>query len=238
MRSRIPFFAFVALVCLGCGKSNKDVINEYRPKIDARRETLAQINRKLPAAGVGVDSGRLKLNPLPVFDNKGRQFNAAVLSVEQLADADAKPAYDLIISGPLLDCLLWTGPKNPMASSALSASAGKDFTRQFEDALDCRYLVIYRTLDHKPPVVLSEKNYQAGTLTLEVFLADMESKEVLSAFRVSARSAPVIEYTFKEGEDRIRAAEGWAQSSLTTDARKQLAQALAERTGGTFVFDP
>ncbi len=60
----------------------------------------------------------------------------------------------------------------------------------------------------------------------------------LSAFRLSARSAPIIEYVFKEGEDRTRAAESWARSSLTMDARKQLAQALLERTGGTFVFDP
>src|SRR5262249_34255277 len=144
----------------------------------------------------------------------------------------------LILSGTLLDCLLWTGPKNPMAPSVLSQSAGKDFARNFEDALACRYVVVYRALDYQKPVVLSEQSYRPGTVTLEVFVADLESKEVLTSFRIAARSAPIIEYAFKEGEDRTRAAEGWAHSSLTSDARKQLAEALRERTSGTFVFDP
>jgi hypothetical protein len=238
MKARLLTAALVAAVCAGCGKSNQDVIQEYRPKIDAKREELRQLSQRLPPPSASLDKGRLKLDPLPVFDAKGRRYNTVFLGVEQLADADAKPEYDLIVSGPLLDCLRWTGPKNPMVESALSRSADKDFPKRFDDALACRYAVVYRMLDYKPPVVLGETSYQAGTLALEVLFADLGSKEVLATLRLSARSAPVVEYTFKEGEDRTRAAERWAHSSLTMDARKQLAQALADRTGGTFVLDP
>jgi hypothetical protein len=238
MTRRVLWVACLSIACAGCGKTNKDIIIENRPRVDAKREQLRLIGQKLPAPGTGVDKGRLNLSPLPVFDKKKREYNTDFLGVEQLADADAKPAYDLILSGPLVDCLLWTGPKNPMSSSALTQSASKDFARAFDEAVACRYAVAYRTLDHKKPVVVSEKSYHAGTLTLEVFVTDLEAKELLSTFRISARSAPIVEYVFKEGEDRTRAAEAWARSSLTMDARKQLAQALTERTGGTFVFDP
>src|SRR5262245_43711073 len=182
MRSRVITVAFVAAVCVGCGKTNKDIIDEYRPKIDAKREQLRLIGQKLPAPGAGVDRGRPNLNPLPVFDKKAREYNTEFLGVEQLTDPDAKPACDLILSATLLDCLLWTGPKNPMAPSVLSQSAGKDFARNFEDALACRYAIVYRALDYQKPVVLSEKSYRAGTVTLEVFVADLESKEVLTFF--------------------------------------------------------
>ncbi len=133
------------LVIIPAWLARRDIINDSHPKIDTRREDLRQLARKLPPPGTGIDRGRLRLEPLPVFDRKGRAFNTAFLAAEQLTDADVRPAYDLILSGPLLDCLLWTGPKNPMAPSALSATAGKDFSKQSEDALACRYVVVYRT---------------------------------------------------------------------------------------------
>jgi hypothetical protein len=222
------------VACLGCGKTKQDVIDEYRGKMTPKREQLQALAPKL--AGV-ADKGRLNLSPVPAYDRKNDTGNTEFVGVEQLQDPDATPAYDLYLSGKLLMCLQWTGPKNPMSASALDDSAGS-LPRDFEDALATRYVVVLRTLDYQKPVVLGENSYKPGSLTMEGYLADLDKKEVLTSFRVSARSDDVVDYVYKEGEDRTKAAEEWAKSTLSKNVRKEIARALTERTGGTFVLDP
>jgi hypothetical protein len=123
-----------------------------------------------------------------------------------------------------------------MAESARRSRAST-LAKDFDEALAYRYLGILRTLDYQKPAI-EGKTFRGGALEVEVLLVDLQSKQILTAFRVSARPDSKVTVTFKEGENREARAEEYVRSTLWVNARKQIAQGLAERTGGTFAFDP
>jgi hypothetical protein len=159
---------------------------------------------------------------------------------DQLLDPDIESKdqkrLDLLLSGDLLLGMKWTGPKNPMAASAMDNSAG-NLEETLKKALAYRYLIVLRPATFVAPVAVSESAYKPGTADIEALIVDLESNKVVSASRFTASSSDTVSYSYKQGESKESRLEAFAYSTLYTDARQKLEKLLAEMTGGEFVFE-
>jgi hypothetical protein len=225
------------VVAWGCGESSQDVINRNKDRFAAKRkefQEIAALLRGQKADGAGVEPAAIE--PKPIYDAKDKKFNTEIVMFEQLEDPDGKPAFDLRLSGNLLLCIQWTGPKNPMSESALRERAGQ-MTPWFDEAIGYRYLVVHRTAEYRPAQAQDAKNFRGGAVRLEGFVVDMNSKSVLATYTVSARSDSSVEYFHKHGEDPVSQLEAFAHSTLWTNARAEVGNALRVATGGTIILD-
>lgn len=234
---------FLTLAVIGCGPTNQNVIDQYKPHFETKRAQFKKIAGLLPAVGsVKKNSGHTQLEPKPHSDRVGKESNTEILMVEQLADPDillrSPEEVDLLLSGDLLTCMRWTGPKNPMAESVRRQSAANlCSSAEFDRILAYSYLVVLRVVNYRKPEVLTLKTYIEGTVELEGFLVDLRSDKIVASFHVKAQSDPKVDYQVMGKEDPVRKAEGFAYSTLWVNARKKVAEALVEMTGGTFATE-
>lgn len=226
-RSRFLLLAGV-LVLGGCGETNQQVIDRYRPQMEAVGVRLKAIHGRLPATLAPLEA---KLNPAPVFaKDKG---NTEILAEEQLLDVHAAPAFELNLSPRLRTCLMWTGPKNPMAASAL-ARRDKQFEKNFQRALEARYLVALRT--RAGSLHVDEKTFSGGAASLEAFVVDLKTDQLVAATAAEAAPEARITYSTRPGENKQERAAAAVHSSTWENLRDDLAKKLGTATGGTFDF--
>ena len=236
MRSTIKYLPLVALLVLAaCGQNAGDVIASFKPRMDDMRARLQGVIAALPQPGVAVSSSMSVADPKPVHDVATGTFNTAFLSAEEITSGD-KPAFDLALTSDLGFTLAWTGPKNPMAASAMSGAI-EGLDKQFESALATPYAVIYRTVSYVPPKATDATNFDGGDLDMEAFLVRTANATSVASCRIQAQSAQEVSYSYKKGDDQIAKLEAFAASTLYQDARRKLAACLTEQTGGTFMYD-
>jgi hypothetical protein len=225
---------------MSSGPTNQQVIEEYKPKFVAKRGQLKKIAANVPPLGsVTKNEGRQDLNPRPVHNRQTREYNTEIMMAEHLTDPDAKlqpERFELHGGWHLRDALLWTGPKNPMAESALRAS-GTGLREDLEKALATNYLVVIRTVRYDRPVAIDTRRYRGGNLDLEGFVFDLRNDNPLGSFRISARPNNLVDYVYRKGEDQMQQAENFIHSTMWSNARKEAVQALSQVTGGVFNFD-
>lgn len=122
-------------------ETNDEVLARFRPRFQAMRVRLKEIHAALPGKGKGP--GSRKLEPAPAFSER-RWSNAEIVSAEELLSPEAGARERLAPSGYLMLGLRWTGSNNPMAPYIRARRAGGTAER-LEDALQTRYLAVYRT---------------------------------------------------------------------------------------------
>ena len=238
---------------VGCGKSNQEVIDEYRDRFEQKRTQLAEIAKKLPPKGsVAANSCTTPPDPKPVFRKKSfiapeqqAQNNTDVVMAAQLENPDVNlrldNAWDLLLSDSLVVTLQWTGPQSPL--SATGNTATDEFRQNFERALGLRYLVVGRVAEDVAPQILDEKTFVPGHIRLEGFVVDLKSNQVICSLVATAESDTSIGYQYKKREDGSNAenplerAAAAAHSNLWENVRMRLIDALAATTGGTFEID-
>ena len=224
----------LALVTAGCGKSNGDVIKENRAAFEAKRAELVSIFDALPQPGAPATPAA-KLDPPLTYDKKGETGNFDILAAEQLRDPDAEPALDLLLSSALLRCLQWTGPKNPMAASALGNN-GESMAREMKHALGLRYLGVVRVTKFEKPVVSGER-FTGGNLAADVFVVDLPSKKVVASGSFAVQPSDTVQFQYKKGEDPDEAAKRFIKSTVWVAARAQVKVLIEASTGATLTFD-
>lgn len=236
MRGLKVLLGFMALLMVAaCGETAGDTIEANRPKMEEIRTALRAALANLPPVGVvqtSPSSGGL--DPKPTYDLKSGTINTAFLSVEELEDG-SRPEFDLTLDSDLARTLAWTGPKNPMAESALSSAS--EIGDDFEAALKTPYAVIYRPASYVKPVADSATSYAGGTLDLEAFVVRIDTAKTVAICRIQAAPSNEVSYSYREGEDPKARLEAFASSTMWDDARAKLSRCLADQTGGTFVFD-
>jgi len=221
----------LALVLLfGCGETRREVIDRYRPRMDAMRQKLAALHEKLPAELTPLAR---ELDPKPVYDEETRTGNADFLTEEELLDVYAKPPFDLTLSVGLKNCLGWTGSSNPMAESALGERDGT-FEADFESALATRYLVVLRSRAEE--ISFQGGVFSGGDASIDAFVIDLGTEELVAAARVSASPEGQVSYLVYSGENVDRRGEAAVHSSTWSNLRPQLGEALEKATGGSFKF--
>jgi hypothetical protein len=212
---------------------------EYGPKYAARREQLKKIAELLPAKGsVKGNTPAKSLDPLPVYDEKQESYNVEIAMHEQLLDPDvelgSKKEVDLLLYKANL--ILNMQILGPRSKTSVSGRLDEKVLRRYEDALKLPYLVVLRPLVYVRPLYFSREKYTPGFVELEGFVVDLRKDAVVASFRASGKSADRTTVAFRPGESEKESVESAAYSTLWEDARKSVAKALAEVTGGTFEF--
>jgi hypothetical protein len=237
--ARVCTFA-LAVMCTGCGETNRQLFKRYENQFAEKRQQFKQIAQMLPAPGSLKGATAANLSPPPVYNAKSNSYNTEIVMYDQLLDPDIESRghnrLDLLLSGDLLRCVLWTGPKDPMNESVLDGRAG-DMEQTLKKVLGFRYLVVLRPVNIVAPVAVNESTYKPGMADIEGVIVDMESNKVAAALRFTAHSASQVEYSYKEGQSCRGQLEEFAYSSLCTDARQKLGPLLEQTTGGQFVLE-
>jgi hypothetical protein len=239
MITLLVFGLTFSLALAGCGgQTNQQVIDQYKPQFTQLRADLRSLAETL--SDLSKEKRVVQpLDPRPVYTAGAKEIqNTDILMFEHLLDPDvdlrANNQLDLTLSNFLLQYLRWTGPKNPMAASALKAGAPKERASEFEQALKIRYLGIAALLEYDPPVALSETAFTGGQAEILGFLVDKDSRTVLCAFRISASSNQEISYTYEEGDSKTQALERFAYSTLWSNARTAFVEKMSQMCDGDF----
>lgn len=226
--------AVLTLLLAACGKTNAAAIEELKPRYEPIRKSLASLSGRLSDAAVEV--------PLEgvVFDEGNDAVGTVTfLMPEQLKDPDLyvrrdDEAYvkhfDPIAGGDLLFCLQWTGPRNPMAESALSARNGDSLKTKCERAAaETKYVVVVETVSSVVPTLVSDGQFVGGSADLRVTVFDFATQRVASRFEVHGQPDQVVNVRVKPGESKAVEAALSVHSSMWVDARKKLFDGLKQR---------
>jgi hypothetical protein len=205
-----------------CAETNIHAIERLRPRGQAVREKLARVVETLPppASLMGQTLPTSPMVPRFVLDFRHKQFSADVLMEEQARNPDANMdgRLDLMLSPHLLDCLLWTGPKNPLVEESWDDSTG--LGPECERAFVTRWLVIVRTLSYELPVRVS----------LEVFVVDFGTEHMVARFPLELVSRHLRRDALSSEALRQNRSEAFVA------ARCELERRLSELSGATVDF--
>ena len=174
------FLLVILIFQIGCGPKTSDVLKKYEGDFKKKREQFQSIAKSLPAQG-NLNNNCPAMNPTIEFNEKTKQFNTEMVMFEELSDPDAKPKMNITTNSELLNGIRWTGPKNPMASSAMDGRAG-DLEDRLKAALAYRYLVVGRVTNLTEPVARDEKTYTGGKASVETFIVDLTNNQPLCSF--------------------------------------------------------
>jgi len=145
-------------------------------------------------------------------------------------DAAYVKRFDPIAGGELLFCLNWTGPKNPMGESAMSARNGAALRANCERvATQTKYVVVVETVSSVVPTLVTDGQFVGGAAELRVTVLELATQKVESRFEAHGQPDQVIKYAVKPGESKAVEAALAVHSSMWVDARKKLFDALTQR---------
>ena len=200
--TRVCALALV-VVCMGCrGETHRQLFKRYENQFAEKRQQFKNIAQMLPSPESLKGATAANLSPKPVYDAKSNSYNTEIMMYDQLLDPDIQSQdhnrLDLLLSGDLLRCVQWTGPKNPMSESALDESAG-DMEQTLKKALGFRYLVVLRPANFVAPAAVNESTYKPGMADIEGFVVDMESNSNLQITCALVEHARVIAIFHKSG---------------------------------------
>jgi hypothetical protein len=220
------------------------MFQRYEPQFNERRRQFKKVAGVLPAPGSVKETSPAALSPKPAYDSKNSESsNTEIVMYDQLLDpdnrSDDKSTLNLLLSGNLLTCMRWTGPKNPMSASGLDKN-NPQMEQTLKQALSERYLVVLRPVNFVAPVATDESTFKPGMADIEGFVVDLPDQKVAGSFRYTAQSADKVQYSSKKADNsatRQSQLEKFAYSSLYEDARKKLKPLLEQTTGGSFAFN-
>lgn len=230
MKALLPWFVLPVLLLTSCGETFVEVAGRHQPGLEALRADMTKLS-ELVAANPGEMALAAPLDPPPVFKkDKMEGTNTVLLVYERLADPTKtfgdKELLELFFSNDLENLIIWSTDEDKVFEG---------YEKDLQSALSLRYLVAYKTLDLKEPLVDAKLNYTIGGARLGIYVYDRETDALVCSFPVAALSSETVEYQYRQdGSDQVSAANSWAHSSLWENLRKAILPALAEKTGGTF----
>jgi hypothetical protein len=214
-----------------------EVVIEFKPQFDSLRADLQAIAAALPETASSQQVTQT-LDPAPDYnanDYDGIR-NTDIVMFAHLLDPEAdlrdNNQLDLGLSRYVVKYLQWTGPD----AFTSDKRASDKFIAGFEQALNIRYLGVARVGLYDPPVAVSADSFDGGYAEVGGFLIDMQSREILCSFSIAARPNKTVNYTYKEGEDPVKALEEFAHSTLWENARTAFIESMGEMCGGSFVL--
>ncbi len=224
----------MAMLLAGCGKTNAAAIEELKPQFSVVRKNLAAL-----AGHLADPSADAPLKGLVFAEANNDVGTVTILMPEQLNDPDVEfrrddaayvKRFDPIAGGQLLFCLNWTGPKNPMGESAMSARNGATLKTECERAAtQTKYVVVVETVSSVVPTLVTDGQFVGGAADLRVTVLEFATQKVLSRFEVHGQPDQVIKYAVKPGESKAVEAALAVHSSMWVDARKKLFDGLTQR---------
>lgn len=217
-------FAVVLVLMAGCGKSPEAIVDEHRTAIEQIEAKLLQIKDKIPPKAEAIQAN---LQPKLILDEESPSHNCETLMVGALQGD--KPLIDLMLTSNLSTSLYWV-------KQAPSGGDVEFMTRVMKGASSARYLVVHRIDESQLPVAVSDSEFVGGPVRVDGFVFDLESLTIVAAYVVEAIPAEQVEYHVKTNESAKDRLQAFAQSSVWTNAREKIAEAIRTSTGGEVKF--
>jgi hypothetical protein len=252
----------VILLCFLCGCRSPQVVengpsaqqvqqwvDSCRPRADELREKIRKIQSAIPKSGpLPRKKAAPDFSTTPMYNDETGQYsssNTAIVPEEELSDFNAQNQFDLQFDYHLRKVMQVT------ASKEVNDFIESDFPSYCEQVAKLQYLVVIRTEE----VTLPERTFQvvpqktdpgdffasprppasgfkSGKAKLRAFVADLPSGNILADVSVLGASSKRLEVP----EDKMITVEAYLRNDLQRNTRSKLADALAEKTGGTFTM--
>lgn len=214
------FVLLLLAVSVGCGKSTEAVIEEYRPAIDHLRGQLKLIQDKIPLTAENVTA---ELSPKLILNEESPAHNCETIMVSALQGD--KGAIDLMLTTNLSTTLYW-------ANQAPSGGDLAFMKRVMDGATKAKYLIVHRIDESQLPIAVSEQEFVAAPVRVDGFVFELDTLTIVASYVVEAIPAEQVSYTFKQNESAKDRLQAFAQSSVWSDARVKIAEAIVNSTGG------
>lgn len=212
--------ALVALGLLaGCGSSGPD--EEVVRAVSTRRAMLAGLASTLPAPSTAPGAPLASIAPAIDFREDSRESNnVELLMFDQLsnpAESRSQPErFDAMLGGDLLHCL------RASAGSAVWPLADGVCER----ALARPWTVVLRVVRYQPPVAIDDDTYGPGLVVIEGLVLESASGAQRGRFLVQAEPASTVTATLREDRSRRESITAFAHSTLWSNARRAVRDAL------------
>jgi hypothetical protein len=161
----------------------EEVFNRYADRIDLMEDRFRRISSLLPQAG-SVRQTRVsgELDPVPIYDGARNVFNTEIISASRLREPIQRETEDELYLGQHLSLLIYWRHQPPFITDD---KASRHMAKDIEQALGCRYLVVYRSA----PLAAEFRQRTDGDqpVAVEAFLFDLESTERKCDVLVMAR---------------------------------------------------
>jgi|GEM_PF-3299855 hypothetical protein len=211
---------FLLVVVVGCGTSPESLIDEYRPAIEKMREKLKLIQDKIPQTAENVTA---ELSPKLILNEESPDHNCETIMYSALQGE--KGAIDLMLTTNLSTTLYW-------ANQAPSGGDQAFMKRVMDGATKAKYLIVHRIDEGQLPIAVSEQEFVAAPVRVDGFVFELDTLTIVASYVVEAIPADQVSYSFKHTESAKDRLQAFAQSSVWSDARVKIAEAIVNSTGG------
>jgi hypothetical protein len=224
------------------GETVREVNARYAPKFEPIKAKFREIAAALPPKGsITTRKTAGALTPAPVFHKEDRAANNTELLVyEQLLDPSvdlkAKKEFDLIFTGDIVFALRQINPPAGAGFMNPDQRASSAVIANYERGLATRYLAVARPVHYVAPRALDKKTFFPGRLDVELFLVDLNTRDILAWDRIEAKTAATTSAYFRPGHDDLKEVEQSAHSTMWVEAVDKIGASLREISGGTFVL--
>jgi len=229
--SSVLLAASASLLLVSCGETFIEVAARHQSDLEKLRADLTKLG-ELVAANPTAKEPASPLDPAPAYKKDDTaNSNTSIIAWERLADPNKEFKTD-----ELMDFYLSNGLENCFEWATWDKKAFDNFEPTLRQVCSLRYLVTYKPVQYKAPVVDENLNYTIGSAASIVHVFDREKQEIVCSFHVVAASDEKVNYTYTEGGDQLGAARSWARSSLWENLRNRTVEVLAAKTGGSFAL--
>ncbi len=195
-------------------------LRSYEKKFAAKQAQVKRLIESLPPLGSIEESHpKSELSPAPGEENTVFASVDTFLNPERGSDSRILGLRNGAAGDWAAKLFHWQ-PQEGRITDALAA--------EFENILNPRYLIAVRFVDWKEPLIEfgQEQKYLPGRGKAEVFLIDLKSDKVLSAFVVSVEQAGTIRYSERDPLSGVKQA---LRSSLRAGIVSRLNSATGAR---------
>lgn len=220
--------ATVAIVAIRAFRETPEgVLARFKEPFAKKRAQLLRVLDHLPAPGENLEAQWGSLKPTPTYARDTERTNVSFATEEQLralANPDLKP--------PMCPALLPPGLNLVSDSMIVERGEAGDSERdaaalakRLQARLDEPYLIVVRTLQYEPPkLVETGFRFTGAFAKLEAYFIDLRSETVIGTVPFVATAG--FQVRGVNVEDLI--------DTMRENGGKELAQKLAQATGGTF----
>jgi hypothetical protein len=224
------------LLLAACGQTNGQVIDTYKPQVEALRAKVIAIIDRLPPPGKVQRTAQFSGQPQLYYDEKAEDYwkrsNIDFVPLEKLKGEAVAP-HDFSLSSIFEASLEWVSDRYYYRDAR-----DEGFDKSFADALDTRFVGVYREVAYTKSKLIDDKTFEPGSLTLEVIVIDLSDEAVIAACTISGEPGDEVSVSRQADEatwDEYKLADS-THTQMLYQAWGKLGPCLTKQTGGRFDF--
>jgi hypothetical protein len=214
------WFLLLFFCAMGCQPSAQSVVSKYQSELEAIKLKLEKIKNSLPENAEDIQA---QLSPKLVLDVESPEHNCETIMFGKLAGDES--CFNLYLTSNLSTSLAWLHTFHGGGDSEF-------MDRTMKAACQAKYLIVHRVDEAQLPVAISDTKYIGSLVRIDGFVIDMDTLDIVASYQVYAEPKKTVDVPYKNGEDRKSRLQDFARSSVWTNARQLVSEAIRLNTGG------